>query len=85
MAEGKEAVITEVSPEQRTVQVQGLTPDMSEELLEIYFEQPKYGGGEIEKITIESPETARIVFRNPEGKIFNNQYVTFRGESQCWI
>ena len=69
MAGGKAAVVPEVSPEQRTILVEGLTPDITEEILEMYFEQPKYGGGEIEKITIESPKKARIVFRKPEGKI----------------
>ena len=66
--DGKEAIVPEVFPEQRMVLVEGITPDMSEQLLELYFEQPKYGGGDIEKITIESPKKARIVFRKPEGK-----------------
>ena len=57
-----------VPTEHRTLLVQGLTPQISDELLELYFENPKYGGGEIESIYREDEDRARVVFKDDLGK-----------------
>ena len=61
-----------VSAEHRTILVQGLTPQISDELLELYFENPKCGGGDIETFSREDENTARIIFKDDGGKISRN-------------
>ena len=58
-----------VPAEHRTILVQGLTPQISDELLELYFENTKCGGGEIESIYREEEDRARVVFKDDLGKI----------------
>ena len=57
-----------VPVEHRTLLVQGLTPQISDEVLELYFENPKCGGGEIESIYREDEDRARVVFKDDLGK-----------------
>ena len=61
-----------VPAEHRTLLVQGLTPQISDEVLELYFENPKCGGGEIESIHREDEHRARVVFKDDLGKISQN-------------
>ena len=61
---------TEFSADRRSLLVQGLTPEISTELLELYFENSRYGGGDIESITMDTEDAVTITFKNPEGKIF---------------
>ena len=61
-----------VPTEHRILLVQGLTPQISDELLELYFENPKCGGGEIESIYREDEDRARVVFQDDLGKISQN-------------
>ena len=70
-------VSAELPVEQRTLLVQGLPPDMSEELLELYFENPKCGGGEVESVTIEDFGKARVVFGQRGGKMKKVQMLIF--------
>ena len=61
---------TEFSADRRSLVVQGLTPEISTELLELYFENSRYGGGDIESITMDTEDAVTIIFKKPEGKIF---------------
>ena len=61
-----------VSAEHRTILVQGLTPQICDELLELYFENKKCGGGDIESFTRLDEEAARIVFKDDGGKMSRN-------------
>ncbi|KAG9468419.1 hypothetical protein GDO78_022780 [Eleutherodactylus coqui] len=60
--------------ESRMIWAEGLTPNTSEEMIALYFENPKYGGGSIERmemiadlgaalITFESEEVVKSVLR----------------------
>ena len=61
---------TAFSADRRTLLVQGLAPEISTELLELYFENSRYGGGDIESITMNTEDAVTIIFKKPEGKIF---------------
>ena len=58
------------SIEQRTIWVEKLPDDIDQELLEMYFENPKSGGGEIERISMEKEGSAMIIFKEKEGKLW---------------
>ena len=62
-------VITQTPAEYRTLLVQGLAPEISNELIELIFENPKYGGGGIENFSRESDTQARIVYNEHGSKI----------------
>ena len=62
-------VITQTPAEYRTLLVQGVTPEISNDLIELYFEKPKYGGGDIENFSRESDTQARIVYEQHGSKI----------------
>ncbi|XP_066433389.1 protein mono-ADP-ribosyltransferase PARP14-like [Eleutherodactylus coqui] len=60
--------------ESRMIRAEGLTPNTSEEMIGLYFENPKYGGGSIERvemiadlgaalITFESEEVVKFVLK----------------------
>ena len=54
--------------EYRTLMVQGLTPALKDELLQLYFESPKYGGGDIESLCRVNGQEARIVYNEHGGR-----------------
>ena len=61
---------TDFSADRRSLLVQGLTPEISTELLELYFENSRYGGGDIESISMDTEDAVTIIFKKPEGKNF---------------
>ena len=61
---------TDLSADRRSLLVHGLTPEISTELLELYFENYRYGGGDIESITMDTEDAVTIIFKKPEGKFF---------------
>ena len=62
-------VITQTPAEYRTLLVQGLAPEISNDFIELYFEKPKYGGGDKENFSRESDTQARIVYEQHGSKI----------------
>ena len=72
MAEGgtkEEEDLAEDQAEDRTLLVQGLTPDMSEERLKLYFENSKIGGDDVESVKIEDMGRAKVLFKKNGGEI----------------
>ena len=69
--------IAEVPPKCRTLLVQGLPHDVSDELLELYFENPKYGGSDIESIKKDGNDRAWIVFREAGGTFISDLFILF--------
>ena len=63
------AQVVQVPAERRTIVVQGLTPALNEEFVGLYFEKEKYGGGEIESITLDNQGGGRVVFKELEGQL----------------
>ena len=61
-------VIAQTPAEYRTLVVQGLTPEISDDFIELYFEKPKYGGGDIESFSRENDTEARIVYNQHGSK-----------------
>ena len=59
--------LTSNDQEPRTIFVQGLTSETDQELLELYFENDKCGGGDIESITLDKEGVAQIIFKKREG------------------
>ena len=51
----------------RTIFVQGLTSETDQELLELYFENDKCGGGDIDIINLDKEGGAQIIFKEREG------------------
>ena len=62
-------VNTQTPAEYRTLLVQGLTPAVCDQLLQLYFESPKYGGGDLECVRRENDGEARIVYKEHGSKI----------------
>ncbi len=57
----------DVPPEFRSILVQGIDPGTSEELLLLYFENRKKGGGDVESVKLDN-NGAEIVFKEAGGK-----------------
>ncbi|XP_002942644.2 protein mono-ADP-ribosyltransferase PARP14 [Xenopus tropicalis] len=67
-----------VLEETKSIRVENLPPDMSDDLLEIYFENPRYGGGEVQEVELIPEEnTAIITFHNIEDakRVLGKQHV----------
>lgn len=64
MAEAGEESGSDGSALDRTIMVRGFG---GKDFLELYFENPKYGGGEIESLQICGPSSAKIVFKDKNG------------------
>ena len=60
--------------EHRTIFVDGLSRDKNKEFLELYFENPKYGGGEIESISVDNRGGARIIFNDYQGFLLHSDF-----------
>ena len=61
---------TDEEPEVRTVHVQGITPEIKDDILKLYFENTKRsGGGDIESINVDRANgSATIIYRESSGK-----------------
>ena len=61
---------TNTAQSSKTIFIQGLTSDkdLDEELLGLYFENRKHGGGDIKKIILDDEAGAQIIFHQSEGK-----------------
>ena len=63
---------TQTPAEYRTLMVLGLTPALKDELLQLYFESPKYGGGDIESLCRVNEQEARIVYNEDGGRLLGH-------------
>jgi len=56
-------------PELKTIEVSGLTKEITKEYLEMYFEsRKKSGGGRVDEVTVRG-QSALVTFINPDGKM----------------
>jgi len=62
----------------RTVEVSGVTKDVSLDLLWMYFEnEAKSGGGSVEDVQIFNENTAYVTFESSEGTVLDYQHFVF--------
>lgn len=51
-----------------SILVSNLPPAVPEDMLTLYFESPRAGGGEVTEVIMIDPGTAKVSFRNLEGE-----------------
>ena len=76
---GKSLVVSPAGPSSlsRTVRVEGGSVATNTEVMELYFDDPKNGGGDIEEINVDDKQITWITFQEARGRMLFSDLLLF--------